>query len=37
MRLKEPKLKEKFNLVCCRFKIKSSISDAVAKGGQVVL
>jgi molybdopterin-containing oxidoreductase family iron-sulfur binding subunit len=37
MRLKEPRLKEKFNLVCCRCKIKTSLSDAVAKGGQVVL
>jgi hypothetical protein len=36
MRLKEPRLKEKFNLVAVD-KIKTSLSDAVAKGGQVVL
>jgi molybdopterin-containing oxidoreductase family iron-sulfur binding subunit len=35
MRLK-PNWKEKFNLVCCRCKIKSSIADAAAKV-QVVL
>jgi molybdopterin-containing oxidoreductase family iron-sulfur binding subunit len=37
MRLKEPKIEGRFNLVSCRCKIKSSIADAVAKGGQVVL
>jgi molybdopterin-containing oxidoreductase family iron-sulfur binding subunit len=37
MRLKEPRLKENSTWSAVDAKIKTSLSDAVAKGGQVVL
>jgi hypothetical protein len=35
MRLKEPKIEGKFNLSAVDAKIKTSLSDAVAKGGHL--